>query len=625
MGLRPPLIPAPASVATDILPPMTTALYRFAIKLTLQGPILAKSSSPASFGLDAAVARDFKNGRPIIPGTLVEGRVRESLEQLGEGDPARLFGKETKEDTNNEPSRGQLLIGDLAAAKPGSDAASLSRVALDGTLGSAKGEMLREIETPFLAGDEVVFAGEAEMFCANEGAADEIARLLRMGLLWQTQFGALRTTGFGKVLGAEVTPAPAKVEEIQIDGAPLALDLAIAPRGPLCITKPKIGDNLFESEITIPGNMLAGAVMQTAESLGLAEELKKVFDQIHFCHAFPTTGGKPRPRALPLSTVKAGEILYDIAREREPVLLTNHQGNIVAPEFPIDWKKHDDALGALDWAWPARELRVRTAIDSQRRKGDDGKLFAWEMVHPFLDDEARTPVVWRSRIDLSGVDADKHAAVASTLAKVLARLSFVSKTKARCHVEVEPVEKLPEAPELKTGGTLALVLQTPALLADPRFQEVNGVPKSGAISDADMLALYRATFDELSDGSLALSHHFAQQHLEGGSYLGIRFQKKHRRPYNPWLLTDDGSVFVFSVQDAETAKEKLAAWLDTGLPVPAWAEEAFGKSWCENPYRPENGFGEVAVHQPKFATPQCEAIPLADPILPPFEKATATA
>jgi len=512
---------------------------------------------------------------------------------------------------------------------------SLSRVALDGTLGSAKGEMLRVIETPFLAGDKVEFTGAAEMFCDDDKAAGEVARLLRLGLLWQTQFGALRSTGFGKVLEAEVEFGPCQIESkaSEITEKTLSLDLDIRPRGPLCVARHKIGDNLFESENFIPGNMLAGAVMQTAVELGIADqEFKGAFDKIRFRHAYPTTADKQRPRVLPLSTVKAGkpsadgkiDHVFDLAKEAKPCRVLTRQDSYLAPEFPVDWKEHGDVLGALGWARPASELRVRTAINSENRTayrgedGEGGKLFAWEMVHPFLGDKEKTPVVWRSRIDLAGIkDEDQLKAVGKTLAKALAHLSFVSKTKVRCEVEVSPVTETTAAPDLAHGETFALVLQTPAQLADPRFQDVEGVPKSGAISADDMFKLYAAVWSEpeLSDGSLALSHHFAQQRLAGGNYLGIRFQKKNNRPYNPWLLTEAGSVFVFTVTDADKAKEKLADWLDTGLPLPEWAVSAFGDAWEHNPYRPANGFGEIAVHRPEFAVPTCEPITLADPIL----------
>jgi hypothetical protein len=52
------------------------------------------------------------------------------------------------------------------------------------------------------------------------------------------------------------------------------------------------------------------------------------------------------------------------------------------------------------------------------------------------------------------------------------------------------------------------------------------------------------------------------------------------------------------------------------MPLPAWAKQTFGDKWNENPYRPENGFGEIAVHVPEFATPATDSFTLADPILP---------
>lgn len=597
-------------------------LYCFDITLTLQGPILTKATTPASFGLDAAVARDFTTGRPMLPGTLVEGKVRESLFQLGEIERLEeLFGKETKEASGNEPERGRLLIGDLIAKNSPSDEAkpvpTLSRTALDSTLGSAKGESLRVIETPFLAGDKVVFEGKATCFCADDEGAKEIAGLLRAGLLWLVQAGANRTTGFGRVLGASVESSKVESDPTTVGDAPVALDLEITPLGPLCIAKHKIGDNLFESDTVIPGNMLAGAIMQTAAEMGIAGELKDDFHKIRFRHAFPTTAEKPRPRVLPLSTVKVGAIDYDVSGQREPVLLKDESGVPVAPQFPIDWKEHGDALSNLDWAFPVRELRVRTAIDSTSRTADRGeegaagKLFAWEMVHPLCDDR-KTPVLWRTRIDLSGVK--NPVATANVLAKVLAQLSFVSKTKVRCKVGITAVTE-PETVTINSEK-ISLVLQSHAQLVDPRFQEVAGVPQSGALSATDLFKLYAAVWEELSGGSLKLSHHFAQQHLAGGNYLAIRFQKKKgRKAYDPWLLTNAGSVFVFTVHDEEKAKKKMEAWSVGGLPLPEWAKKEFGDQWFENPYRPENGFGEIAVHRTEFATPETHSFELADSIL----------
>jgi signal transduction histidine kinase len=42
---------------------------------------------------------------------------------------------------------------------------------------------------------------------------------------------------------------------------------------------------------------------------------------------------------------------------------------------------------------------------------------------------------------------------------------------------------------------------------------------------------------------------------------------------NAVKFTDAGSVFVFEVKDAAQAKSLVISWLDTGLPMPEWAEK----------------------------------------------------
>ena len=238
---------------------------------------------------------------------------------------------------------------------------------------------------------------------------------------------------------------------------------------------------------------------------------------------------------------------------------------------------------------------MRTAIDSVKRTGEDGKLFAWEIIHPFTS--SGKTLEWKTVIDLGDLPAEAdRKATAETLAKVLRQLGFLSKTKATCTATVDAIPAA-ALPSIQNGVPLCLVLRTPVQLADPRFQNVSDVRKSGAISAEQMLALYQDAWGKLSGKSLALSHHFARQFLAGGNYLAKRFQKN--KPYNPWLLTDTGSVFVFTVNDAVQATQHLKVWLATGLPLPDWIDENnFGRSWRTNPYIPQNGFGEVAIHTP---------------------------
>jgi hypothetical protein len=330
---------------------------------------------------------------------------------------------------------------------------------------------------------------------------------------------------------------------------------------------------------------------------------------------------------MPLSAVSAGNVFYDVADYKMPHLLQNEMGNWQAPAFCVDWKgatwaKAESQVGA---AHPARELRVRTAIDSENRTGEKGdsnsggSLFAWELIHPWLDktDGEPEPIVWKGRIELTAVaDLNKRRETAKQIASIFCQLGFLSKTKAACKNTMIPAESL-QAQKMKKGDNLALVLRTPALLADPRFQNVENVTaKHGSLNATELWKLYNAIWNELSGNSLSLSHYFARQFLAGGNYLALRYQikGKARKSYDPWLLTSAGSVFVFKIFDETKAQSILGNWFNKGLPLPDWARKEYGDTWEKNPYIPNNGFGEIALHQPFFASLKIQPVPCDDPI-----------
>ncbi len=295
-----------------------------------------------------------------------------------------------------------------------------------------------------------------------------------------------------------------------------------------------------------------------------------------------------------------------VAGFKDPILLRDADGQWAAPAFPCDWKNYADAEAPYGIIHPAREMRVRTRIDPKKRTADrgdgdeGGALFALEVVHPFTADDA--PLAWHGGIDFpEGLEARDRKALASQLQRLLATLGFVSKTKAVCNVTATP-SQAPKAPNFKEGDTFRIVLTTPALIADSRFQDLNGTPKSGALNASETQACYAAAWEALSDGSLELSHAFADQFLAGGNALARRYQKG--KAYDPWLLTSAGSVFVFTVKCPAKAEQKIKTWLTRGLDLPTWAETRFGKDWNSNPYRTENGFGEIAVHHFRHPSPE---------------------
>lgn len=590
-------------------------LLSYSVTLQFQAPILVKSSSPSVFGIDAALDRVLygaNSGKCRIPGPALKGKIAESFQQLYPSNGSsreqwidRLFGKEN-EPGNLREDTGAFMFDDFIAVSPESrrqNQAQRTRIALNQESGTVMKGAMQVIETPWLAGQSVEFEGKVWAYADPSNPPSDfppslsIGQALLQGFSWLTQCGANRGIGFARSLSVAVgAPEPfcPDPEAVDLSQGTFSLEAALVPFGPLCVSKPKIGDNLFESEEFIPGNMLAGAIMETAKALKLDGQLAPYFDQIRFRHAFPSRVDAPRPQAIPLCIAAVDDQLWDASLLREPQPISGK-----APAFQPDWKSAtwESAEKAWQVVHPAKELRVRTAINSSKRtayKGhaeEGGKLFAHEVVHPWMGTE---PLVWRTQIDLGKIsNEEERKRVAQLLGQILTQLGFLSKTKARSTATLKGRSAGPD-PELSPEKPLVLVLQTPALLADSRFQTVAGVPASGALAPEELLQLYRETWDQLSDGSLQLSHYFAQQFMTGGNHLAKRFQKS--KPYNPWLLTRAGSVFVFHVTETEKARQKLSAWLAYGLDVPSWAQQAFGSSWRSNPYIPQNGFGEIALH-----------------------------
>jgi hypothetical protein len=122
---------------------------------------------------------------------------------------------------------------------------------------------------------------------------------------------------------------------------------------------------------------------------------------------------------------------------------------------------------------------------------------------------------------------------------------------------------------------------------------------------------YGETWQQLSNNSLEMVRFFATQTLAGGHYLWKRFQDRRTtsgepQPYQPYLLTNAGSVFVLKpvANREQTAQEHIKQWFNTGLPIADNLLERYALSaevqnqWQQCPYISQNGYGEVAVNLP---------------------------
>jgi len=281
--------------------------------------------------------------------------------------------------------------------------------------------------------------------------------------------------------------------------------------------------------------------------------------------------------------------LHDVALAANPILINNR-----APGFFMDWKRktQNDAETKFGWDKPKHKLDVHHQHDREKRKAEEAKLFAYDAVVPHEHE-------WLCSIDLSRVEQAERTKVAEQLHDVLRQeLKDLGKTKASVKADWQEKESIGAKYASDTtlrDGLWIITLQTPALICDVKqLNEASG--------EAELRAAYEAAWDDLSEGLLRLDYYFAGQHLAGGKYLHMRFQ--NGKPYNPFFLTDAGSVFILSPTDGneQRAAAKVEDWLSHGLPLPNWAVERYnrnstpGSHWTNCPYIPENGYGEIAVN-----------------------------
>lgn len=604
----------------------------YAVTLTLCGPVLTQGAAASIPGIDAPMAVT-SGGMYCLPWSLVRGRMRQSLEELGAAmpdqltlDPDDCFGSEPDKSAAFEksgavtPNRGRITIGDFVSSIPANGRVR-HRIAVEAGTGAVKKGALMVMESPFATGDSITFSGKVRVHLPPGTDAESMRRYLESIFRWTTALGGQRTIGFGRVLSAKVatdTAAKSAPQGVGINAKHTRLVLTLKPEAPFCFAWNKTsGDNLFQSRPIIPGAAIKGAVAERWRRLagknprvpvasfgdGKRSQLAAHFDGLVFRDALPSALGKPRAKVPPLSLVRTRTIptdtpFYDVALCAGPRLIGGD-----APAFAVDWKFEDSATvhNEFGLASPRTITRLRNAMDRTTLRTEDEKLFAQELIVP-------DSCGWIAEVDASHItDVTVRAAVLTQLAELMGLgLAGLGKTKVWAETTAVPAEPrvLGDSPG---GGMHVVTLQTAALLADPFT-----IP--GPASVAQMHAAYAADWSQLSDGSLTLVRHFARQSLAGGYYLHSAFRKGN--PYNPWLLTEAGAVFVLQTTQGREADSVafLSRALSSGLPLPKWAADRYGTAWNQCPFIPENGYGEISVNLPCHTTHQPPAITAADVI-----------
>jgi hypothetical protein len=589
---------------------------RLKVALTLVGPILTRASARGPLGVDAVAARTRDPERRLyLPFSLVKGRLKQAWEEIGLALSPALDGSVRSRRLgagsatgSHDPLRGELYFSDFIHAGPNGHG-RLHRIRIDSDRSAADEGALQVIESPIAVGQQAEFRGEIEFFAADATQSEQIRKEIEAGLRWVPSFGGERAVGFGRLAKVKVD---LRATSIALESASAnsgsdtdhsSCDLVIDVKDLFCVARRQPNQNLFESEAILSGAVLKGAVASAINALlgrtpgepidrTVADPLGALgrnFDQLRFTHAFPAKGDALlRPVVLPLSLVKGGGTWCDVALLPGPGLIGNPPR---APVFSIDWKESDDVRdvwASFGWTEPKRELRVRTKIDWEQRRAEDEKLFAYEMIVP-------EGFKWLARLDLSRVAPGERGAVMGQLRRILEAVPVrIGKTKARANIAVQSSgtvqPRFPSQPGA-LGDRWVVSLQTPTLLVDPHDLH-------GGSGEVDLHAAYEAAWKDLHGGYMNLERFFASQSLFGG-YLVSRFQKGSA--YNPFLLTDAGSVFVFALAEGtarQDAEGMLGQWLAQGLPLPTWAKARYADDWRTCPFRPQEGFGEISVNLP---------------------------
>ncbi|KDB50825.1 hypothetical protein X805_35690 [Sphaerotilus natans subsp. natans DSM 6575] len=602
-------------------PTGTIPLQTFALSITLQAPYLVHGNDAGRYGLHATLLRNHRR-IPVLPGTLLAGRIAEVWtahgKALGDADADRWFGTPGITIASGVGQRARLRVSDLVlttvGGKPFDPTAAThefdaSRVQIDDTTGSVQHGALLMVEQVCLPGASLTFQGEWSVR-ADDRQAETLRRQLQVALQMQTQLGAWRNIGFGRVQAVEVKrKASDGVTRWPVQREAWAggrRRFALTSDDALCLSASTQRGNVFVSVDHVSGGTIKGVLARMlSERYGVksldalpAQKLACHFDKVRVTHALPAAHDSGRPVPLPQSLVSlgGGQIRDAFRHEAPPDMLSG------AVAFQTDWKTADfETAGARQGKGRSESyLRVRTDINGEGQ-AKDGALFAYDCRVSARDEQGHPLTRWLFDIDLGAVPEQDRGSVAQSLDDMLAEgLAPLGKTDAR--MEVQPCDDgavWPSGPAqgLKKGDKVPVLLVTDALLFPTTEIEPPAV--------VDLVTIYTTQFEALqreivgaaaADVPLRYSHHFATQRLAGGRFLHERYRERKDQPYRPLVLTEAGSVFVFEVVEPDGARRVLEAWQRHGLKLPPEVQQCHGADWTRHPYLPENGHGEVAVH-----------------------------
>lgn len=520
--------------------------YTIPISLTLESPFLLSGLGASAFGIDAAPLRDGDGpSAPLLmPGPQVRGVLRHAVALDHPDEAKRLFGKGGMVGVD-QGALGRLVFGDLEAQAP--DRATITRVAIDPETGAAKDGHLLTIELPAAVGEEVTFEGEIRLFAESNAQAQADSAILRQALPYIVAIGKFKTAGYGR------------------------------------LTNHHIGDpKLSRAAEGAPSNLLTSAEKAVTFDLRFSLDRLLLVDT-----DYPELNFMRSATVIPGSVLK-GTLARQLARAgRKP-----DQGRLakVLSHLQVGFARKSAPDGPLQQA-----VRMRVAISQETGAAAEGQLFSQSLVKTEIDG---TPVLWQSRIHWPGGDAQDLDDLRLLLGTLGAGLVGIGKTGATmadgASLRPDTLAPVPAATYWKVE------LLTPALML--RVCHLR--------DQASLEKALNAYWDKASGGTLRLAMHptdgepdyCATQSLRGG-FSQTRFAPYGSDTVEPFVLVKPSSYFVLeptATAQASAARLVLEGWRRTGLPAAHWtAADVLSfetpQRWQENPFLPENGYGEARI------------------------------
>ena len=186
----------------------TLQRYTFTVRIRFAAPVVSQSAGAIGHGIDTAPLRS-RDDIPVLPGTLLVGNIREIWEYFVAETKGNVIQQGLIEDwlgqaaTDSTPRRGRLIFDEFwCAEEKGSDVLH-HRIAIEQETGKVKEGALQVIASPFAAGKQVAFSGGITAWLHGKDEAEQLKKWLTKGLHSISAMGALKSAGFGRIIGVD--------------------------------------------------------------------------------------------------------------------------------------------------------------------------------------------------------------------------------------------------------------------------------------------------------------------------------------------------------------------------------------------------------------------------------------